>query len=158
MGEFLAEFRNFRCDHNLTVSLVWVAGEVILVVVLGGEEFLERFDLCDDLGIPNAQGLEIRNDLKCGLALRFRMVKDDAAVRFANIIALPVQRGWIVNREEHLENFLERGHARVEIDLDHFGVTGGFATHLTVGRVGLVTAGIARNDVGHANKIIKHGL
>ena len=44
----LTEFCNFRRYHNGAIALVGIAGEVLLVIVLGGVEGLQGDNLSDN--------------------------------------------------------------------------------------------------------------
>ena len=57
-----------------------------------------------------------------GFGAHFRLLflaieKDRGAVLGADIIALPVQGGWIVNRKDYHEQFLQRDYIWVILDL-----------------------------------------
>src|ERR671938_170016 len=53
--ELLAELGHLRCDHRLAVRLARVLPEVVLVVVLGPVERLQRHHLRHDGGVPDAR-------------------------------------------------------------------------------------------------------
>ena len=67
-------------------------------------------------------------DFLLGESLLFRrVIEDRRAVLRAGVGALAVERRWIVEVEEDVEQFAEREDFRIEGDLHDFGVSGGAA-------------------------------
>src|SRR5262245_36673848 len=88
-------------DDELAVGLALVEAVIVLVVVLGLVEGAGAGDLGDDGRGEVLRGLALRS-LR-GFPLSFRMVEDRRAVLRADVMALPVERGRIVELPEALE-------------------------------------------------------
>src|SRR5690606_19896050 len=86
------------------------------------------------------------------------MVKDCRAVLRADVRSLPVERRWIVDRKENLQQLLVGNHLRVEGDLDRLRVTGCTGADLLVGRVFYVAARVPRNDFRHPAQLVEDRL
>src|SRR5580700_3476983 len=77
------------------------------------------------------------------------MVEDRRAVLAAEIEALAVAGGRIVDPPERLEQLRVADLGRVEPDLDRLGVAGAVPADPLVGRVRDVPAGVARSSLQH---------
>src|SRR5258705_12019999 len=86
------------------------------------------------------------------------MVEDCRAVLRPDIVALAVERGRVVDHEEHLEDFLERHLLRVKGELDHLGVAGLARADLLVAGVCRLSPHVAGLDRFHALEVVEYGL
>src|SRR3981189_831038 len=86
------------------------------------------------------------------------MVEDCRAVLRPYIIALAIERGRVVDHEEHLEDFLERHLLRVEGELDHLGVAGLARADLLVAGVCRLSPRVAGLDRFHALEVVEYGF
>jgi hypothetical protein len=75
------------------------------------------------------------------------MVEDRGTVLGADISTLPVERSWIVDGEEDLQEFSKGGYLGVERDLDYLGMPRRLRADLAVGRVHYRATGVARLDM-----------
>src|SRR4029453_8612846 len=128
---------------------VRVTLQVVLVLGLGLPERSGRRHLGDHLARPQAGGFDVGDRVLGGLLLRVGEVEDGRPVARSDVVALPVQRGRVVDLEEELEQVPVGDLARVEDDLDRFGV----AAVVPVGRVGHVTPGVADPGRDHAGEL-----
>src|SRR5918997_215600 len=119
----LAELRDLRRDHDLAIRLVRVVPVVLLVVVLGDVERLERRHLGDYGVVPDALGLDLRDELLGDAALLLVVVEDRGSVLRPDVGALPVQRRGVVDGEENLQDLPERDRLRIERDLNDLRVS-----------------------------------
>src|SRR5437867_4001617 len=119
----LAELRELGRDHELTVGLVGVLVVVRLVVVLGRIELSIWNYLGHDRRLEGMLLLERRDGLDRRGALRRGVEEDRGAVLSPGVGALPVQRRWIDEGEEHVEQVAVRDHRGVEGDLHGLGMT-----------------------------------
>ena len=118
---------------DLDVAVVGIFEGVVLVVVLGAVEAFEGDDLGDDGLRPGVRGVELR-DVGGGDALLLgRGEEDGGAVGGADVIALAVERGGVVDGEEDAEKLAVGETRGIVDDLDGFGVAGGFGGDLVVG-------------------------
>src|SRR5439155_11013533 len=102
--------------------------------------------------------LELLDDrLRHGLLLR-RVIEDGRAVLRADVPTLTVQRGRVVNREEDVEQVVERYDGGVEGDLDDLGVARGAGADFLVRRVRDAPAGVARLHLLDALQILEGRL
>src|SRR6185369_15459901 len=115
--------------------------EVTLVVLLGPVERGRGGDLRDDL--PLARLLLCITGCDRGFLLAGVMVEDRRAVLAAEIQALAVAGGRIVDLPENLQQFRVADLGRVEPHLDRLGVAGAVPADLSVAGVGDVAAGVA---------------
>src|SRR5205085_9970809 len=99
-----------------------------------------------DGGIIDASIVQICDHL-CGNALLFwRVIEDRGAVLRADVCALPVECGRVVDGEEDFEQFFVGDDLRVVSDLDGFGVAGRARADLLVAWARDVPARIAGDD------------
>src|SRR5690606_9423039 len=120
--ELLANLCNLRRDHERTVRLArvaLVAAEVLLLRRVAGAQ---RHCLRDDRGLPRSVRAQPGDRGACRFRLHVVVVQDDRAVLRSDVVALPVQRGRIMNREEDVEQIVVRDALRVVGDLHHFRV------------------------------------
>ena len=76
----------------------------------------------------------------------------------ADVIALAIELGWVVRREEDVEQVVVAELRIVEGDADRFGMAGIAAADLLVGWVRDRSAGIAALDLLDPDDIEEHGL
>src|SRR5215207_437946 len=153
-----AELRHLGRDHHLTVRLILVVPIVLLVVILGDVELLERRHLRHDGVAPEALRLYLGDHL-CGDApLLLVVIEDRRAVLRPDVRALPVQRRGVVGGEEDLQYLPERDDLRVERHLDDLRMTCGPGTHLAVRRVRHRAARVTGLDLLHAPQLVVDGL
>src|SRR5262245_45505933 len=100
--ERLAELRHLGADHERAVALVRVALEVVLVVVLGAPVVVHRLQFGDDTTFEF--GVDLVDHRLRDRTLRVVVVVDAGAVLRSNVVALSVQRGRIVDREEDFQH------------------------------------------------------
>ena len=75
-------------------------------------------------------------DRALGLGLLLgAVIEDDRAVLRADVVALPVLGGRIVDREEHVQQVAELTTFGIEGDLHDLGMAGVAAADLLVGRI-----------------------
>src|SRR5258706_15706813 len=86
------------------------------------------------------------------------MVEDRRTILRADIIALAIERGRIVDHEEHLEDFPERHLLRVEGELGYLGMAGFPRADLLVTGVRRPAAHVTGLHRIHALEIVEYGL
>ena len=99
--EFLVELFNLRADHELAVLLSWVRVEIVLVILLGGEEVFDRRDLGDDRRFERARFVELLFVLlrRCGAGLRCdRRSRSDIGCRLSWPWRLSVVGSWVCQK------------------------------------------------------------
>lgn len=159
MRELLPEFRELRADHDRAVTLPRIARVIVLVIILGRPVVaVERHDLRDDRLPEHLLALELGDHVERGVALRIRMREHDGTVLGADVVALPVQLGRIVRREEDLEDLAITDARGIERHVHHFRVPGIAVAHVAITGIARVAARIARLDGRHAVDVEKHGL
>ncbi len=158
MGVLLAELGHLGRDDELAVALARVAREVLLVVILGGEEGLEGQHLGDDRVRPEAFIRKFVDDGIGGGGLFGQGGEDGGAVLRAHVAALAVEGGGVVDGEEDVQDIGVGDLRGVEGDAHHLGVPGVPGAHLLVGGVGGVAAGIAGDDIGDASHLVEDGF
>src|SRR5690606_27574022 len=85
-----------------------------------------------------------RDHLLGGFFLLGRMVINDGAVLSTDIVALPVQRGGIVNGEEYFQDFAVADHRRIIGQPYHLCMPGLAFADLRIGWIRDLPAGITR--------------
>src|SRR5262249_30225841 len=121
--------------------------EVTLVVLLGTVERGRRGDLRNDLPLARLLLGIARCDRSFLLASV--MVEDRRAVLAAEIEALAVAGGRIVDPPEHLKQLREADRGGVDPSLDRLGVAGAVPADLSVAGVRDVAAGIPDSGLQH---------
>src|SRR6266508_6793225 len=130
--------------------------EVALVVVLGRPELLGRGDLGHDRLAEVGLRLLLRllgRDLLLG-----RVEEDRRAVLVADVGALPVELGRVVQLPERGEELVVRDLLGVEFDEHRLGVAGGVAAHLLVRGLLGAAAGVPHGGRLHARDLAERCL
>jgi hypothetical protein len=123
---------------------VRIAGEKVLVVVLGGPIVLHALQLCHDgAGVRPALSQLVQHLLCRGLLRHIREV-DAAAVLGAVIIALGIAGGRVMDHKKDLQYFAQADDLRIKFKLDHLGVAGVAATNLFVARLSQLPVAVTR--------------
>src|SRR5207237_3144032 len=100
-----------------------VLAQVILVVALGAVPLAGWLDARGDRPLPLARRVDARLHALGDLALLRRLRKDRRAVLRADVVALAIERGRVVELEEPvLEQLLIAQHRWVEGHADRLGV------------------------------------
>ena len=115
-----------------------------------------------DLGYNGAGPRRGSGDLRhhgpsCHLLIGI-MGQDDAAVLRADIRALPVLGGWVMDGKKHLQQIGKGYLPWIEGDLHNLGMAGALAADLLIGRIGHMAAGIAGLHGSDADHFPKHGF
>ena len=158
MRVLLAELRHLGRNDGPAVALGGVAGEVLLVIILSRVERRRGRDLGHQRAIPYPGRVELTDDLLRDRLLLRAVIEDHRTVLRADIVALAVERSWVVDREEDLQNLTQTDDGRIERHLYDFRVPGAAAAHLLVGWILDRAAGITGHDIGHAVDFIEDGL
>ena len=88
-------------------------------------------------------GLELAHDFLGGPPLRVIMIEDGRTVLRPDVAALAIERGRIVQCEEHTQQVAIRELVRVERHLHDLGVAGRAGAYRLVAGVGHVSAGVS---------------
>src|SRR5690606_5908855 len=128
--------------------------QVVLVLGLGFPEIARRRHFGHHLARPQAAGLDVGDGVLGHAPLLRRGVEDRRAVGGADVVALAVARGRVVDLEEELEQVAITGLRRVEHDLHRLGV----AAVVAVGRIGHVAAAVAHAGGGHTRHLAQQLL
>ncbi len=157
--ELLTEFRELRPDHDRAVALPRVTRIVVLVIILGRPVVVvERHDLRDDRLPEHLLALQFADHVERRVALRVRMGEHDRTVLRADVVALPVQLGRIVRREEDLEDLAIADACRIECHVDDFRVARIALADVAIAGIARMAARVARLDGRHAVDVEKHRL
>ena len=132
---------DLRANDGCAVALVGVSCIVVMVFFLGDEE-VERLLKGGDDGVV-VDVAHVGNHGLCRGSLFFRKWHDARAVLRPDVVALAVELGRVVDREEDLEEGLVGNDGRVELDLHHFSVAGSAAADGVVGRVRVMPASVS---------------
>ena len=84
--------------------------------------------------------------------------EDGGAVLGADVVALAVEGGGIVDGEEDVQQVGVGDASGVEGDADDLGMTGAPGADLVVGGVGGGATGIAGDDIGDAEDLVEDGF
>src|SRR5262249_23377390 len=87
-----------------------------------------------------------------------RMIEDRGAILRADIVALAIDRGRIVQDEEDLQDLAVADDFRIERDLNDFGMPRVAVADLPISRVLHRSAGVARFDAFDALDLLEGGL
>jgi ATP-dependent helicase Lhr and Lhr-like helicase len=128
---------------------VGVAQQVVLVLGLGLPERAGRGHLGDHLAGPQAGRVHVGDGVLGDLLLLVAGVEDGRPVARADVIALPVLRGRVVDLEEELQQVPVGQLVRLEDDLQGLRVR----AVVPVGGVGHVPAGVTDPGRDHAGEL-----
>src|SRR5208283_4635776 len=87
--------------------------------------------------------------------LLFIAIKNHRPILLADVVALAVQRGRIMNGEKHFQQVFVANHGRIEGDLGHLDMSGLAAANLLVARVRHVPAHVAGHYCLHSLQLIE---
>jgi hypothetical protein len=155
MNIFLLELGDLGGDDKLTVALVWIVGEVFLVIIFSWEEGFKRHKLSDDGFGKEILGTDLFDD---GFSLGFLPRGGEEygrTVLGAHIRALAVKGGRVVDGEEDVQQIRVGDEGRVEGDLHSLGMARGAAANLFIGGRRAFTARVARDDVCDPFDLVK---
>src|SRR5687768_1459294 len=126
-----------------------IAFQVILVLRLGFPEVAGGGDLCHDAAWPQARGVDIADRPERLLALLLGDIENLRTIRHAEIVALAIESGRIVDLEEELQKIAIADVVRVVVDLDGLGMS----SVVAIGRVRHIAAGISDACVDDAGQL-----
>src|SRR6185437_9890086 len=145
--------RGFLPHRQLPVRANEVAGvtvgdalQVVLVLRFGFPEIARGCDFSDGLAGPQARGIHIGDRVFGDAFLLVVGVEDRRAVAGADVVALAIHRGRVVDLEKEFQQRAVADARRIEGDLDRFGV----GAVVAVRGIGNVAAGIADARRNHA--------
>lgn len=139
----MLELGHLGSDHELAVALVGIAGKIFLVIFLGGVEDFKRHELGDNGVEVQLFISQLSHDF---LSLRFLLivgVEDGGAILGADIRALAVKRGRVVDSEKDVQKVGIRYDCGVECDLYGLGMTCSAAADLFIAGMWAFTARVA---------------
>jgi hypothetical protein len=126
------------------------------MIILGRIPFAHWLDGGDDAAAIVGVGA---GETLARLALLLLVLREDGgAILGSDVIALAVELGRVVSREEDVEQIVVAQLFGIEGDADRFGMAGVAAAHLAIGRVGDVPAGIAAFDLVDPDNVEEHGF
>src|SRR6185312_5427002 len=132
--------------------------QIALMVVFSYPEGGGGHDLRDDLlREPPALAKDLPG-LLGQLLLLVVVIEDRRAVLRSYIRALAIEGGRVVVVPEDVEQRVVAHQRWIELDLDHFGVSGGVAAHFFVCGIGLRPAFIACGRGNDAGNLLESGL
>src|SRR5215218_9050462 len=108
--------------REVTCVSVRIPLEVILMLGLGLPERPRRRHLRHDLSGPTARGFDVRDRLLRDVALVLVEVEDRRPIARPHVVSLTVQRRWVMNLEEELEQVTVGRLLGIEADLDRLRV------------------------------------
>jgi hypothetical protein len=150
------ELEELRIDDEEAVGRVGILFEVVLVILLCPVKGLERNDFGGDR-LAEFYLLRLLGGHGEPLLLR-SFVEDDRAILRADVGALLVEGGRIMDVPKNIEQLLIGDFRRVVGDPDDFGVAGLVAADILVGRVHGMAAGVAADDVGDSTEFFEERL
>src|SRR5207253_10131410 len=111
-------------SHSLSLhDALPISTEVVAMILLGRIERLERLELRDDGVVPDVLALQL-GDHPLGRGLLVgRVIEDCRTILRADVPTLPVQRRRVVDREEDMQQVVERNDLGIERDLHDLRVT-----------------------------------
>lgn len=131
---------------------------VLLVVIFRRIEYVEWRDLGNDGSVERTALIQRLFVLQGFDSLLLRMIEDSTAVLCAHVIALSVQRGWVVCLPKNFQQFLKSDLGRVVHDLQTLRVAGLPATDFLIGWVFDLAARVSGGDLDHALQGGENGL
>ncbi len=142
MGVLGANLANFWAANSHAVALGWVASIVVVMIGFSDGEVRWLLDGCDDVSIK--QRLHFIDHSSGNVPLFRRCWHDATSVLCANVVALTVELGWVVDGEEHFEERVKRNDGGVKDDLNDFSMAGGSRANWLVARVWIKPTSVGR--------------
>ncbi len=128
------------------------------MVFLGGVELGNRSYFRNNGVVPDLLLREFRDDVACRSCLLGGVREDDAAVLRAVVVALPVQRRGVMDREKRLEHVPIGQNRWVKRDLDDLRVARVAVADFLVGGIRVLAARVAGHDGLYALEFLVRGL
>jgi len=128
------------------------------VVVFGGVEGFEGDDFGDDGVGPQVLGFQVLDSFFGDGFLLLGVVEDGGAVLGADVVALAVEGGGVVDGEEDVQEDSVGDMSGVKGDAHDLGVTGVPGADLLVGGINVGTAGITGDDISYACDLVEDGF
>ena len=144
-----------ECQWQVAVAR-GILVEVVLVVVLGAVEVLQRFYLHDD-GV-SIVALLLLHDLNDDGQIALVGEVDAGAIAGALVLALPVEAGGVDGLHKHTEEELQVGLLVVVSDVYGLGVAGGVGIDLLVGGVPGMSVSKAHFGLQYAPDLLEEML
>src|ERR1700733_5722987 len=123
--------------------------EVVLMIVFGDPERTRRRYLCDNRRAVDLRSIELRDQLLRDLFLIVIEIENGRTIGGADIVALAVSRGGIVDLEKELQQLAIRKFLRIKDDLDALGMR----PMVAIGGIGDIAAGITDRYRNHSRKL-----
>src|SRR5579872_4689922 len=159
LGEDSLQRRDLRQIVVDDVGIVRIVDQKILMITLGRIETVQRLDSGHDRIFEGVGGRKLGNIGARDLLLHGRGEEYLGAIARPAVRTLAVQFRRIVrDREIDPEDFTERNDARIECNLNRFGVAGRLRSDQFVMCSRLGAAGVARHDLGNAAHMLEHAL
>src|SRR5215475_457703 len=150
LSDLVRAVRQFPARPDEVAGIaVGVLFQVVLVLGLGLPEGPRGLNRGDHLARPQAGGVDVGDCVLGDLPLRVAGVEDGRPVAGPEVVALPVERGGVVDLEEELEQVPVGDLLRIEDDLDGLGV----GAMVAVGGVRHVAAGVTDPGREHAGTL-----
>src|SRR5690348_3501703 len=137
-----------RADEVAGVA-VGIALEVVLVLGFGFPEVAGRHDLGHHLARPQARCFHVGNGVFGDALLFFGRVENRRPVTGADVVALAIAGGRVVDLEEKFQQLAIAGELRIEDDLDGLGVR----AMVAIGGIRNVPAGVTDARGDHARQL-----
>src|SRR5262249_43983120 len=153
--KLLLELLDFRRHNELAVWLVGIVFVIFLVIVLSDKELLHRLDGGHDRVRPLSRRVQFGDDLFGGGTLVVRSIENDRAVLGADIVSLPIQRGWIVEGEKDLKQLAVAELVRIEGNAHYFHMAGIAGANLAICWIIDVPTHVTGFDRLHTFKAVK---
>src|ERR1051325_7484697 len=125
------------------------------MILLGGKEHRERLELRHDRIVEDVLGLELADHLFRDAALVIVVIEDSGAILRADVAALTIERGRIVNREKDAEQLAVRNLRGVVGHLHRLGVAGRSGADGLVARIRDVPTRVPRRDLRDTAQLLE---
>lgn len=159
VGKFFLEVFEFGKVVHHDVGFVGMVLQVVLVVVLGGVETLQRNDLCDDGLRINLRGAELGNIGFSDFLLFIAEIENRGAVLGTVVRALTVEfSGVVADGKEKHQDLAVGNLRRVEDDFHRFSVARGAGADFVVVGGASGAAGVAGSGGDDAFYVSQDGL
>src|SRR6266545_836998 len=128
------------------------------MIILSHVELIEFCHFGDNGSIPNFLSVQILDQFLGNLLLFLVMVEDGGAILCPSVRALTVQRGGVMDGEEHVQQIPVGNDIRVKVDLHNFSMTCIAIANGAIGGVVHVAAGITRLNTLDSLDLVINGF
>lgn len=156
LRKLLPKFGYLRADQIGAIRLGRISDKIFLMIVFGDKKGGGGYNLGDDRPVEYlVLGQRLNRGLGRGLLLR-RMVKNCGTILGADIIALAIEGGRVMDAEKDFQKFSIGNDGGIKCQVNDFGMSGGAAADRFICRMCDAASHVSGFDRLHAVDLVEH--